>query len=75
MSHGTDNGAGSAALGGHPGEVIPDTVSRHATVHKPTVAHLTADNALMAIMLATSILTDQQAWCEEVRMSDATGQE
>jgi hypothetical protein len=58
-----------------PGEVVPDTVSRHATVHQPTVAHLTADNALVATMLGTSILRDQQSWCDEVRMDEAMADE
>lgn len=34
---------------GEPGELIPDTVSRHATVHKPTVAHFSVENALLTI--------------------------
>jgi hypothetical protein len=50
---------------GMPGEEIPDTASRHATVHHPTAAHLTPENALLAIMLCISILREQQAWCEE----------
>ena len=50
-----------------PGEVIPDTVSRHVTVHRPTVAHLTHDNALLAIMLCISILREMQASREEIR--------
>lgn len=48
-----------------PGEVIPDTVSRHVTVHRPTLSHLTPENALLAIMLCVSILRAQQAWCDE----------
>ena len=58
---------------GRKGERIPDTVSRHVTVHRPTVEHLSRSNALLAIMFSTSILRDQQAWCEEVRISDAQG--
>jgi hypothetical protein len=50
---------------GHPGEAIPDMVSRHATVHKPTVEHLTPQNALLAIMLCTSLLRDEESRCEE----------
>ena len=45
---------------------IPETISRHATVHLPTVAHLTRENALLAIMLCTSLLREQQDWIEEV---------
>lgn len=55
---------------GREGESIPETVSRHATVHQPTVSHFNRANALLAIMLATSILRDQQAWCVEVRITD-----
>ncbi|MEQ8438772.1 MAG: hypothetical protein RIB65_14860 [Ilumatobacter fluminis] len=54
-----------------PGEQVPETVSRHATVHRPTVAHLSKENALLAIMLDVSILRQQQAWAEEVRMDEA----
>ncbi len=53
------------------GERIPPTVSRHATVHKPTVAHMTQPNALVALMLDVSILRQQQEWAEEVRMDEA----
>jgi len=54
-----------------PGEAIPNTVSRHATVHKPTVAHLSRENALLALMLCISILREQQDWAEEVRHEEA----
>jgi hypothetical protein len=58
-----------------PGETIPATVSRHATVHKPTLKHLSSDNALLAIMLVVSILREQQAWCERVRDEEAFAEE
>ena len=54
----------------YPGQPVPETVSRHATVHQPSVAHLSRDNALLAIMLSTSILREQQSWCEEVRADE-----
>jgi hypothetical protein len=54
-----------------PGEPIPDTVSRHATVHKPTVQHLSKANALLALMLCVSILREMQDWAEEVRQEEA----
>jgi hypothetical protein len=54
----------------NPGEPLPNTVSRHAVVHQPTPEHFSRLNALLAVMLCTSILRDQQAWCEEVRMED-----
>ena len=52
-------------------ESLPVTVSRHATVHQPTVAHFSRENALLALMLCVSILRDQQEWSREVRMDDA----
>lgn len=51
----------------HPddGDPVPATVSRHATVHLPTVAHLSPANALMSVMLCTSYLREQQQWIED----------
>ncbi len=56
---------------GRPSEPLPDTASRHATVHRPTVQHLSKVNALLSLMLCVSILRDMQDWCEEVRMQDS----
>ncbi len=56
---------------GEPGEPLPRTVSRHATVHKPMVGHFSVENALLSLMLVTSILRDEQEWCIEVRLTDA----
>jgi len=56
---------------GKPGEPIPETLSRHATVHHPTPQHLSRENALIALMLGVSILRDQQAWAEEVRFEES----
>jgi len=56
---------------GRPGEMIPDTVSRHATAHNPTVKHLSPENALLALMLCVSILREMQDWAEEVRREEA----
>lgn len=56
---------------GEQGEKIPDTVSRHATVHQPTVEHLSRENALLAMMLCVSLLRQQQDWAEEIRDYDA----
>lgn len=52
---------------GEPDEKIPDTLSRHATVHQPTIEHLSKENALLAVMLCVSLLRQQQDWAEEVR--------
>lgn len=57
---------------GDPGEAVPEALSRHVTVHRPTSRHLSGENALLAIMLGTSILRDQQAWAEEVRFEEAS---
>ena len=56
---------------GRPGEKIPDTVSRHATVHQPKIEHLSKENALLAVMLCVSLLRQQQDWAEEVRDYDS----
>ena len=56
---------------GEQDEKIPDTVSRHATVHQPTVEHLSQENALLAMMLCVSLLRQQQDWAEEIRDYDA----
>jgi hypothetical protein len=53
---------------------VPETLSRHLAVHQPTVAHFSETNALLAVMLATSLLREQQAWCAEVRTTDAPGE-
>ena len=51
----------------HPddGDPVPETVSRHATVHRPTVEHLSPANALLSVMLCTSYLREQQQWIED----------
>ena len=51
----------------HPddGDPVPETVSRHATVHRPTVEHLSPANALLSVMLCTSYLREQQQWVED----------
>ena len=49
----------------HDGDAVPETVSRHATVHRPTVEHLSPANALLSVMLCTSFLREQQQWIED----------
>ena len=49
------------------GDPIPETTSRHATVHNPTVEHLSKENALIALMLCTSLVRDLQSWHEYER--------
>lgn len=53
----------------HPDEddQIPETVSRHVTVHLPSIAHLSRDNALVSIMLCTSLAREQQDYLNDVR--------
>ncbi len=47
------------------GEPLPATMSRHATVHRPTVAHLSRSNALLSVMLCVSYLREQQQWIND----------
>lgn len=49
------------------GDPVPETASRHAAVHNPTVEHLSRENALIALMLCTSLLHDLQSWREYER--------
>jgi hypothetical protein len=45
----------------HKGDAVPDTLSRHAVAHQPTIEHYSHGNALLAIMLATSLLREYEA--------------
>ena len=49
------------------GDPIPNTASRHATVHKPTCEHLSLANALLSVMLCTSLIRHQQWMLDEYR--------
>jgi hypothetical protein len=49
----------------------PDGLSRHVVAHQPTLAHFSETDALLAIMLVTSILRQQQDWSDEVGHDDA----
>lgn len=49
------------------GDPIPDTASRHATVHQPTCDHLSPANALLSLMLCASLLRHQQWVLDEHR--------
>jgi hypothetical protein len=53
------------------GDPIPGELSRHVVAHSATVAHFSQENALLALMLVTSILREMHEWCEEVRSMDA----
>lgn len=48
----------------------PSHLSRHVVAHQAAVEHFTATNALLSLMLVTSIIRTQQAWIEEVRIQD-----
>lgn len=43
------------------GAPLPSELSRHVTVHLAPASHLTADNALVAVMLLSSLLRDVDA--------------
>lgn len=53
-----------------PGSSHPESLSRHVVAHDPTPEHMSLHNALVALMLATSILREQQEWSVEVRTLD-----
>lgn len=50
---------------------LPEGLSRHVVIHNPTVDHFSPQNALLSLMLDTSILHVMQAWCEQVRFMDS----
>lgn len=49
----------------------PDGLSRHVVTHQATPQHFSPENALLSLMLITSLLREEQAWAEEVRWMDA----
>ncbi|MEV1317884.1 hypothetical protein AB0J14_17595 [Micromonospora arborensis] len=53
------------------GDAPPEALSRHVVAHQPNTQHFTTENSLVAIMLMTSLLRQQQAWCEEVGPGDS----
>ena len=56
------------------GDPIPTALSRHVVAHRATRVHFCEENALLALMLVTSLLREMQSWSEEVRFMDAPGQ-
>jgi hypothetical protein len=52
------------------GQKPPDGLSRHVVAHQPTQQHFSPENALLSLMLVTSLLREEQAWAEEVRRQD-----
>lgn len=57
------------------GKPPPKGLSRHIVAHHPTPDHFSQSNALLSIMLITSILREQQEWSEEVRDNDAIAEQ
>lgn len=53
------------------GENPPDSLSRHVVAHNPTLEHFSPENALLSLMLVTSILHYMQEWSEQVRWMDS----
>lgn len=53
------------------GTPAPRSLSRHVVAHQPSVSHFSDENALLGLMLVTSLLREQQSWSEEVRATDA----
>lgn len=52
------------------GQKPPDDLSRHVVAHQPTQRHFSPENALLSLMLVTSLLREMQVWSEEVRRMD-----
>lgn len=52
------------------GAPLPEHLSRHVVAHQPSLDHFTSENALLAIMLVTSLLREQQDWAGEVKVWD-----
>lgn len=52
------------------GTAPPTHLSRHVVAHQAAVEHFTPANALLSLMLVTSILRTQQEWIEEMHIQD-----
>jgi hypothetical protein len=48
----------------------PKSLSRHVVAHQPTRQHFSPENALLSLMLTTSLLRYQQGWFETFRYMD-----
>ncbi len=44
------------------GDTVPGVLSRHAVAHRPTIEHFSRENAIMAMMLATSLLKEREEY-------------
>jgi hypothetical protein len=44
------------------GDPVPSSLSRHAVAHQPTVEHFSRENAIMAVMLASSLLRERESY-------------
>jgi hypothetical protein len=52
------------------GDDPPKSLSRHVVAHQPTRQHFSPENALLSLMLVTSLLYAMQEWSEVVRLTD-----
>lgn len=59
-----------------PGEddPLPEGLSRHVVAHQPSANYFNRPNGIVALMLMTSLLREQQAHCENVRADDAVAE-
>jgi hypothetical protein len=48
------------------GQPAPDALSRHVVAHRPTVGHFSTGNAILAMMLATSLLKEREEYHEYI---------
>ncbi len=53
------------------GDEPPNSLSRHVVAHQPTQQHFSPENALLSLMLVTSLLYAIQEWSEGVRQMDS----
>jgi hypothetical protein len=48
------------------GQPAPDALSRHVVAHRPTIGHFSTGNAILAMMLATSLLKEREEYREYI---------
>jgi hypothetical protein len=47
------------------GQPLPESLSRHVVAHQASRNHFSVENSLVALMLTTSLLREQQEWAED----------
>lgn len=49
---------------------LPESLSRHVVAHSASASHYSPANSVKSLMLACSLLRDQQDWAEEMQIMD-----